>query len=88
MSCPLSFDRFDCDAYDENGVYIEIDSTSGDWYVDYEVDDDPVCLRECDGPEPCNGRAPTHKETYKTFRECCELHLWYFVECTSYDEQG
>ena len=77
----------DCDAYDENGTYIELDSLSGEWYVEY-VDEDPVCVRECEGAAPCNGRASSHKELHKSFDECCVLHLWWNVDCSLYDEDG
>lgn len=51
------------------------------WYVEYYSEADPVCVQDCDGEFPCNGRTQSYKELYDTYSECCERHLWYLTGC-------
>lgn len=61
---------------------------SGKWYVESYTETDPVCVKECNGPAPCNGRAVSYQELYETFSVCCQLHLWWKLDCAAYDENG
>jgi len=62
--------------------------SSGKWYVEYYTDQDFVCVQDCQGEFPCNGRASSYKELYDTFIDCCTIHTWWDVNCANYNENG
>lgn len=76
----------DCDGYDPDGKPI---SLSNKWYFTSGASDDRMCVKECDGPEEyCGGAAENWEEVYDSFNECCRFHLWYNIDCSSFDEYG
>ena len=62
--------------------------STGKWYVEYYDENDFECVKDCQGPRPCNGRPSSYKELYETFNICCEHHTWWKMECDAYDEDG
>ena len=51
--------------------------TSGKYYVEYYSEGDRNCVMDCDGPAPCGGLAQSYMETYDSFDDCCDHHLWF-----------
>lgn len=51
-----------------------------DWYVVYHMQGDPECVQDCVPGPDCYGVATLHDELYKSFDECCDLHLWWVTD--------
>lgn len=59
---------------------------SDKWYVKgyYTTDADYNCVKECEGPAPCNGPAPPMQtDFFESFAECCEMISWWNEDCSN-----
>lgn len=51
------------------------------WYVEYYNENEHICVQECQGPLPCYGKRDSYKESYDSFNDCCDEHMWWLVDC-------
>mmetsp|Transcript_36110 Transcript_36110/g.65047 ORF Transcript_36110/g.65047 Transcript_36110/m.65047 type:complete len:812 (-) Transcript_36110:199-2634(-) len=59
---------------------------SDKWYVKgyYTQDEDYNCVKECEGPAPCNGPAPPMQaDFFESYAECCEMNTWWNEDCSN-----
>ena len=58
----------------------EVATDNAGWYVVYHTNQDPQCVQDCDGEEPCGGLATFTDDLHSSFTECCAQHLWWIAD--------